>query len=380
LIPYARHSVDNSDIDAVDDALRSDFLTTGPAVERFEAAVASFILSAKPPHAVAVSSGTAALHTAFAALHIGPGDEVVVPALTFVATANAVVFCGATPVFADIDEDTLLVDPASVEHVITSKTRAIASVDYAGQPCNYDALQAIAQRHGLPLVADACHALGAHWNARPVGTLANLTVFSFHPVKHATTGEGGMIVTSDSELATRMRRFRNHGIATDARERQRLGTFHYAMEELGYNYRISDFQCALGTSQLRKVPAWLARRRAIARRYDEAFAEPTEITPLLRNDLAEHAYHLYVVKFPNAKTRNHVYDELRTQGIGSNVHYLPVYLHPFYQKHFATRAGLCPRAERAYQQILSLPMFPGLSDDDITRIVAATKASSRSPG
>src|ERR1043165_6451624 len=268
-IPYGRQLIDEEDIRAVVEVLRSEWLTTGPMIEKFEAALAALV-GAK--HAVAVSNGTAAIHAAAFAAGIGPGDEVIVPPMTFAASANCVVYQGGVPIFADIDRSTLLLDPAAVEALVTSRTKAIIAVDYAGQPCDYTALGEIARRHDLVLIDDAAHAIGASDNGRAVGTLADLSTFSFHPVKHITTGEGGAITTDDTELAQRMRIFRNHGITTDHRQREQQGSWFYEMVALGYNYRLTDLQCALGLSQLRKLPDWLVRRRAIARRYDEAFA------------------------------------------------------------------------------------------------------------
>jgi UDP-4-amino-4,6-dideoxy-N-acetyl-beta-L-altrosamine transaminase len=362
-IPYGRQVVDDDDVRAVCDVLRSDWLTTGPAVAKFEAAVGEFV-GAK--HAVAVSSGTAALHVAMLAANIGPGDEVIVPAITFVATSNAALYCGARPVFADVDRRTLVVDPASVEAAITPRTKAIVGVDYAGHPCDWDSLRAIAQKHGLLLVDDACHALGAEDRGRKIGTLADMTILSFHPVKHITTGEGGMVLTGDSALFDRVKRLRNHGIDTDQRQRAERGTFHYDMVELGFNYRISDFACALGTSQLRKLPAWLARRNAIARAYDEALSGGP-LAPLGRAPHVQHAYHLYVVR--TGPRRDSLFHRLRADGIGVNVHYMPVYLHGYYRRTLGTAPGLCPVAEAAYGEVLSLPMFAGMTDAEVARVI-----------
>ncbi|MEN6473604.1 MAG: UDP-4-amino-4,6-dideoxy-N-acetyl-beta-L-altrosamine transaminase [Syntrophaceae bacterium] len=367
-IPYSKQSLDEDDIAAVIKVLKSDWLTTGPKVDEFEAAIASY---AGTQGAVAVSSGTAGLHAAMYALGIGSGDEVIVPPLTFIATANAVVYQGGTPVFADVDLGTLLINPADVEAHITKRTKAIVAVDYAGQPCDYDALQDIAKRNGIALVADACHALGAQYRGRPVGSLADMTVFSFHPVKHITTGEGGMVVTDNPHYLERMRRFRNHGISRDHLERTRQGTWQYEMTDLGYNYRLTDFQCALGQSQLGKLPAWLEARRSIARRYDAALALIPEITSLdVRPDVA-HAYHLYVVRLGRHLDRGVVFQALQSLGILVNVHYIPVHLHPFYREHFGTQAGMCPIAEDAYEQILSLPMYSALQDQDVERVIDA---------
>ena len=286
-IPYARQSIDEKDVAAVCKVLRSDWLTTGPKVEAFEQAVADYV-GAK--YAVAVSSGTAALHSAMFALGIGPGDEVIVPPITFSATANCILYQGGTPVFADVDPGTLLLDPEQVESKITPNTKAIIGVDYAGQPCDWDALSDIAKHHNLHLVDDACHALGAEYKGKKLGSVADLTVFSFHPVKHITTGEGGMVVMNDGGYADQMRVFRTHGITRDppkfANQPSAIShqpiypLFYYEMKDLGYNYRITDFQCALGLSQLRKLPEWLIRRREIAALYDEALSGISGVEPL----------------------------------------------------------------------------------------------------
>ncbi|MCB1764852.1 MAG: UDP-4-amino-4,6-dideoxy-N-acetyl-beta-L-altrosamine transaminase [Candidatus Competibacteraceae bacterium] len=371
MLPYGRQWLDEDDIAAVVAVLRSNWLTTGPKIAEFEQAFADFVGMRE---AVAVSSGTAALHTVMAALGIGPGDEVIVPAMTFAATANSVVFQGGTPVFADVDPETLLLDPDAVDARITSRTRAVIAVDYAGQPCDYDALRMIADRHDLALVADACHALGGNDQGRPVGSLADLSAFSLHPVKPITTGEGGVITTDDPQWAQRMRRFRNHGIATDHRQREQQNSWFYEMVELGYNYRLTDFQCALGISQLRKLPNWVARRQAITRVYDKALAEIPGVKPLAVRASVSHAYHLYVVRLDPeqlGKSRTDMFAALRAAGIGVNVHYIPVHLHPFYRERFRTGPGLCPVAEAAYEQILSLPIFPAMNDHDVDQVISA---------
>jgi perosamine synthetase len=371
VLPYGRQWIDEEDIAAVVETLRSGWITTGPRVAAFEEA---FAATTGSTHAVAVSNGTAALHAAMFALELAPGDEVIVPPITFAASANCVVFQGGTPVFADVDPDTLLLDPNRVAASITSRTRAIIAVDYTGHPCDYDALRTIAERHNLTLVDDACHAVGGSYKSRPVGSLADLNTFSFHPVKHMTTGEGGMITTDDPHLAQRLRLFRNHGITTDYRQREQQGSWFYEMVELGYNYRLTDIQCALGLSQLHKLPTWVRRRQQIANRYDETFAEMPAVTPLtVRADVA-HAYHLYVVRFDLDRlqtSRADIFAALRAEGIGVNVHYIPVHLHPFYQQRFGTGQGQCPVAEAAYEQIISLPMFAAMSDEDVADVVAA---------
>lgn len=371
MLPYGRQWLGEDDIAAVVEVLRTNWLTTGPKVGEFEQVFAQFV-SAK--EAVAVSNGTAALHAAMYALGIGPGDEVIVPPITFAASANCVVYQGGTPVFADVNPDTLLLDPKQVEAKITPHTKAIIAVDYAGQPCDYDALRIIANQHGLALVDDACHAIGGSYKGRSVGTLADLNTFSLHPVKHITTGEGGMITTDDSELARRMRVFRNHGITTDHRQREKLGSWVYEMVDLGYNYRLTDFQCALGISQLRKLPGWVARRQEIARHYDVAFAQTPYIKPLGVREDVSHAYHLYMIRLNNKQLqskRADLFAALRAEGIGVNVHYIPVHLHPYYQKQFGTKRGDYPIAEAAYEQLLSLPIFPRMSNQDIEEAISA---------
>ena len=370
-IPYGHQSIDEDDLAAVREALTSDYLTTGPRVAEFEDAIAAKVGAG---HGVAVSNGTAALHAAYHALGIGPGDEVIVPPMTFAATANAVLYCGATPIFADVDPGTLLLNPDAAAAAISPRTRAITAVDYGGQPCEWARLRTIATDHGLDLVADGCHALGATLGGRAVGTLADLTVFSFHPVKHITTGEGGMVVTDRVDLAAAMRMFRTHGITSDAAARETQGTWFYEMQVLGYNYRITDIQCALGLSQLRRMEPWLARRRALAATYDRAFAGCPGIRPLVVRPGLEHAWHLYVVR---VQDRREVFEGMRAAGIGVNVHYIPVHLHPYYRARLGTGPGLCPTAEAAYEELLSLPMHQSLLDDQVARVVETLEGLTR---
>jgi perosamine synthetase len=371
LLPYGHQTIEQQDVDAVAEILRSDWLTTGPSVGAFEQEFARVTTSA---NAVAVSSGTAALHAAVFAAGVGPGDEVIVPAMTFASSANVVVFQGGTPVFADVDPNTLLIDPVDVERRVTERTKAIIAVDYTGQPCAYDELRAIASARRLLLIADACHSLGAAYRDRLVGTLADLSAFSFHPVKHITTGEGGMVTTDDRERARRMRGFRNHGITLDHHQRDALGSWYYEMVDLGYNYRLTDIGCALGIAQLNRLGAWLERRRAIAAKYDRAFAGMPAGKPLAVRSSVRHAYHLYVVRFDRSRLkadRAGIFAALRAEGIGVNVHYIPVHLHPYYRSRFKTARDLCPVAEAAYEEIVSLPMFPAMSDDDVRDVIEA---------
>lgn len=370
-IPYGRQTIDEDDIAAVVAVLRSDWLTTGPTIGAFEQSLGAVTGA---PQVVAVSNGTAALHAAMYALEIAPGDEVIVPAMTFAASANAAVYQGATPIFADVDPETLLVDPESVRTHISPRTRAIVAVDYAGQPCDYAALRSIADPAGLAIIADACHAIGGSYAGSPVGSVADLSTFSFHPVKHVTTGEGGAITTHNPVWAEKMRHFRNHGITSDHRQRAERGSWFYEMVDLGYNYRMTDFQAALGISQLGKLAAWIERRQAIARRYDEAFAALPLLSPLTVRPNLSHAYHLYVVRLATARLkadRSTIFSALREEGVGVQVHYIPVHLHPFYRQRFGYGPGLCPVAEAAYEQIISLPMFPAMSDEQVETVIAA---------
>jgi len=373
-LPYSRHQVDQNDIEAVVDVLNSQWLTTGAKVIEFEEAVARYC---GVKHAVAVSSGTAALHCAAFAAGIGPGDEVIVPAITFAATANCVAALGAKPIIVDVDPDTLLIDVCEIEKHLSASTKAVIAVDYAGQPCNYDILREVADQHKLNIIADSCHALGACFNDAPTGQLADLTVFSFHPVKHITTGEGGMVVTNDSRWIERMRRFRNHGITADHHQRSLEDTWYYEVVDLGYNYRITDFQCALGLSQLGKLNKWLAKRREIASHYTNAFETSITVHPLNVLPAVDHAYHLYVVRLDAEQlkiSRAEVFKKLRENGIGANVHYIPLNLQPYYQKRFGACRGQCPAAEAAYEQILSLPIFPSMTEQDIERVIKTLKS------
>ena len=325
LLPYGRQQIDEADIAAVVEVLRSDWLTTGPKVSEFEEAFAG---ETGTKYAVAVSNGTAALHAAMYAIGIEPGDEVIVPTMTFAATANCVVYQGATPVFADVEPETLLLDPMEVERRLSPRTRAVIAVDYAGHPCDYDGLRELAHKHRFTLIADACHAVGGNYRGTQVGALADLSTFSFHPVKHITTAEGGMITTDRPAWAKRMKQFRNHGITTDHRQREFQGSWFYEMIDLGYNYRISDLQCALGISQLAKLPGLVERRREIAHRYDRIFSELPAVRPLTVRPEAHHAYHLYVVRIDDRELgvdRGQVFQALRAEGIGVNVHYVPVH-------------------------------------------------------
>jgi len=366
-LPYGKQEIADADIKAVVEALCSGWLTTGPRVGEFEQAFAVYCGASE---GVAVNSGTAALHCAMRAIGVRPGDEVIVPAITFAASANAALYEGGVPVFADVEPDTLLIDPASVAARITPKTRAIVAVDYAGQPADYDALRELAKGRGIALIADACHAPGATYKGRQTGTLGDISCFSFHPVKHLTTCEGGMALTDDAARAMHMRRFRNHGIDSDHRTREAKGAHAYDMAELGFNYRLPDVQCALGLAQLKRLPAWVAARQKIAGWYDEALAGVAEVLPLKTHANRTNAHHLYVVRLADHIDRDRVFARLRAEGIGANVHYAPVYLHSHYRK-LGYKPGLAPLAEAVSRQILTLPMFPAMARADVARVVAA---------
>jgi perosamine synthetase len=372
-LPYGRQAVEESDIKAVVEVLRSDWLTTGPKVAEFEEAFAAQVDAA---YAVAFSSGTAALHAAAFAAGLKSGDEAITTPLTFAATANCVLYQGATPVFADVCADTLNLDPQQVEKKISPKTRAILPVDYAGHPAEMTAILEIARRRGMIVIEDACHALGATYGRKRVGGIADMTVFSFHPVKHITTGEGGMVTTNDEGLAETLRRFRNHGISSEARARQNAGQWHYEMVQLGFNYRLPDIVCALGLEQLKRLEANLARRREIAAVYTTALREIRGIVvPTVRSE-ANPAWHLYPIRLEldrlNAD-RAQIFRALRAENIGVNVHYIPVHYHPYYRERFGERAGEFPVAENAYERLISLPMFHAMTDGDVEDVMHALR-------
>ncbi len=370
-IPYSRQWIEEDDVEAVVEVLRSRYLTSGPVLDRFELEFGEFV---EAEHAVALSSGTGALHAAMWSLGLGPGDEVIVPCMTFVATANAVLYCGATPVFADVEPDTLLVDPASVERRITDRTRLIVGVDYAGQPCDYARLRELSKSCNAKLLADSCHSLGASVEGHMAGSLADVSVFSFHPVKPITSGEGGMITTNDSLLARRVRQFRNHGIDRDFRERKAGESFAYEMESLGFNYRLSEIHCALGLSQLTKCESRRLRREAIAQRYRERFSGIANLACLKLRPAVIHAWHLFVARVDFdaiGRSRKEIFVALQKRGVGVNVHYLPVHLHRYYRENLSTRPGLCPTAEAAYEQILSLPIHAGMTASESEKAAEA---------
>ena len=369
MLPYGRHEVDEADIQAVVEVLRGDWLTNGPTVRRFEEAFAERVGAG---FAVALSSGTAALHAAVHVAGIQPGDEVITSPLTFLASANCILYCGGTPIFADVDPETLNLDPAATEAALTARTRVILPIHFAGLPCAMDRIHAVARSRNLTVIEDAAHALGAAIGGRPVGGLSEFTTFSFHPVKHITTGEGGMVTTNDADLAERLRRFRNHGIEREVRQRQ--ATWRQDMVTFGVNYRLTDLQSALGLSQLRRLDASLKRREEIAARYHAAFAAMPEVMLAPTQPGNRHAWHIYPLRLDRDRLREDretIFQALRAENIGVMVHYLPVHLHPYYQERFGTRRGMCPAAEAAAAQLLTLPLFPRMTDGDAADVIAA---------
>jgi perosamine synthetase len=370
LLPYGRQSLDDADVQAVVEVLKSDWLTTGPKVGEFEERFSAWV-GAK--YAVSFSSGTAALHASAFAAGLGTGDEAITTPMTFCATANCVLYQGAKPVFADVSADTLNLDPGEVAKKLSSRTKAILAVDYAGHPADLDALLAVTQARRIPLIEDACHALGAEYRGKRVGGIADMTVFSYHPVKHLTTGEGGMVATNDARLAETLRRFRNHGISSEARQRQQSGQWFYEMVLLGFNYRLTDIACALGLSQLEKLAANLARRREIAAQYTAALRELPAIVVSTVREGVNPAWHLYPVRLNLevlAVGRGEIFRALRAENIGVNVHYIPVHQHPYYRERFKSKEGY-PVAEDAYERLISLPMFHAMTAQDVEDVIHA---------
>lgn len=366
MLPYGRQSISEADIEAVTAVLRGDWLTTGPAVTAFENAISGL---AGGHRAVSCTSGTAALHIAYAALGIGPGDEIVTTPMTFVATASCAAILGATVVFADVHEDTALIDPAAVEAVMTERTKVIAAVDYAGQAAEYDVLQPLADRVGARTLADAAHSVGGTADGRPVGDLADVTTMSFFPTKNLTTGEGGAVVCKDPAIAQRAHEFHFIGLVRDP-DRFELadeGPWHQEVHEYGVNYRLTDLGAALGLSQLTRMAEFKRRRAEITARYNEAFAGVDGLRTPVQRDGVDPIWHLYPIRILGGRRRE-VFESLRAAGIGVQVNYIPVYWHPVFARQGYKR-GLCPNAEQFYAEELSLPLFPDLTDSDVDRVI-----------
>lgn len=360
-LPYGRQWIDDEDVQAVVDALTSDYLTTGPRVEQFERALAEY---AGCKHAIAVNSGTSALHVAYFAAGLSAGDEIVTSPITFAATANAALYLGATVRFVDVDPATGLMDPALLAGAISPKTKLIVPIDFAGHPADYDRINPLARLHNLKVVADAAHSLGATYHGRTVGTLADLTEISMHPVKPITTAEGGAILTNDPVCAQRAADFRTHGITRDPDRLTRdEGPWYYEQQDLGFNYRLTDLQSALGVAQMGKIDRFLQRRAQIAARYSEALKQTPLGLPSVASEV-QSGWHLYIVRVPEASRRRAFFERLRALGLGVQVHYIPVYWHPYYQN-LGYHKGLCPNAEDFYSRCVSLPLYPKMTDSEV---------------
>ena len=365
MVPYSRQSIEEDDVASVIAALEGDLITTGPWVDQFESTLASYC---QVSHGVAMNSGTAALHAAYYAAGVQKGDKIITSPLTFAATANAARYLGAEVVFADVDPTTGLIDVNQVADLLDDSVRVVTCVDYSGQPCDYESLRQLQERQDFILIADSCHSLGASHQGQPVGSLADMTCLSFHPVKPITTGEGGALLTSDSCFAARARRFRTHCIDRDPSEVEHEGPWFYAMQDLGFNYRMTDIQAALGCSQLNKVDQFVSFRSQVARQYREAFfgREYLEL-PFLRKGNTS-ANHLFPVMLFEPNLRRSVFERFRSEGFGVQVHYIPVYWHPYYKKLGYAR-GLCPHAESFYAREISLPVWYGIEPSVVSRVV-----------
>lgn len=374
-IYYGRQWIGEDDIRAVEEVLRSDYITCGPKVDEFEQELARYT-GAK--YAVAVSNGTAALHCACLAAGIGPGDEVITTPLTFAASANCALYCGARPVFADVDPHTYNIDPASVRAHITDKTKAIVAVDFTGQAVRHEELRAICDEFGLVFIEDAAHAIATKYKGQQVGSLADLTCFSFHPVKTITGGEGGAVTTNDEALYRKLVLAHTHGITHDEflmQDAPHEGPWCYEQISLGYNYRMTDFQAALLVSQLHKVDHFAARRKQIVSAYNKAFANMPEL--ILQQEIPESdtCRHLYIIRLALDKltcTRRQFFDAMSAENVQCQVHYVPVYWFPYYQA-LGYEKGLCPVAEEIYQGIMSIPLYPKMTDQDVEDTIHAVK-------
>ncbi len=373
-IPYGKQWIDDDDIQSVVDVLKGDFLTTGPKIYEFEDKLAE-CTGAK--YAVAFSNGTAALHGACFAAGIGEGDEIITTPITFAASANCALYVGAKPVFADICTDTYNIDPIEIERKITSKTKAIIPVDFTGQPCDLDEIMQIAKKNNLVVIEDASHSIGATYKGRKIGSIADMTTFSFHPVKTITTGEGGAVTTNSKEIYEKLLTFRTHGItrANDRLINSGEGPWFYEQQFLGYNYRMADIQAALGISQLKKLEKFVSIRRDIAKQYRDAFENIEGLIVPYQEAYGNSAWHLYVLQLDLDKlsiTRKDFFTELQKSSVSPNVHYIPVYYHPYYQQ-LGYKKGLCPKAEALYEGIITLPLFPKMDQTEVEYVINAVK-------
>ena len=373
-IAYGKQCVEQDDIDAVVETLRSDFITCGPKVDALEEKLCE-VTGAR--YAVVVSNGTAALHLAALAAGFGEEDEVIVSSVTFAASSNCVLYCGAKPVFADIRPDTYNIDPESIEKLITPRTKGIVAVDFTGQAVEHDAIREICKKHNLILIEDAAHAIGTKYKGRPVGSIADMTCFSFHPVKTVTSGEGGAITTNDEQLYHRLMRLRTHGITRNPEEMVHPtdALWYNEQVELGYNYRMTEFQAALLLSQLKKLPKFSARRKEIVEKYDKAFSEMPEIFVQREIPESDTTRHLYILRLNLDKLtcdRRQFFDALYAENTRPQVHYLPVYWHSYYEK-LGYQKGICPNAEKYYEEVMSIPLYYSLTDADTDDVIRAVK-------
>lgn len=372
-LPYGRQWLDEDDIQAVVEVLQSDYLTTGPVIAEFEQVFARYV-GAK--YAVSIANGTAALHAACFAAGIQAGDEVITTPITFAASANCILYCGGTPVFADIDAKTYNIDPSEIRRKITTKTKAIIPVHFTGQPCDMDKIGAIARENNLIVIEDAAHAVGADFKGKPIGSISDMTTFSFHPVKHITTGEGGMVTTNNEELYQKLLLFRSHGITRDKNIMlEDQGPWYYEQQELGYNYRITDIQAALGRNQLKKSDKFLQRRREIADMYTNAFKDEANVVVPFQQDGCHSSWHLYMIQLELERLkcdRRKIFDDLRQENIGVNVHYIPVYQHPYYQAN-GYRNVHCANSEQFYNRAITLPLFPKMTNQDVEDVIQSVK-------
>jgi UDP-4-amino-4,6-dideoxy-N-acetyl-beta-L-altrosamine transaminase len=373
-LPYAKQHIDDKDCEEVVRVLKSDFLTTGPVAKQFEKEVAEFV---DVKYAVSFSNGTAALHGACFVAGVGKGDEVITTPMTFAASANCALYVGAKPVFADINPDNFNIDVVDIERKITPKTKAIIPVDFTGQAVDIDEILKLAKPKGITVIQDAAHSLGTKYKNKFIGGLADMTEFSFHPVKTVTTGEGGMITTNSERLYKKLLDFRSHCITRDSEKfvDKTSGGWYYEQQDLGYNYRLTDIQSALGIGQMRKLPYFSIRRKEIVSRYRKAFEKLDTISLCKNEDYSDTVNHLFVIRLNLEKlsaSRREIYDAYIAEGIGAHVHYIPVYLHPYYQK-LGYKKGLCPKAEELYDCMLTLPLFPAMTDKDVDDVIAATE-------
>lgn len=373
-LPYGTQSLDQEEIDEVIDSLKSDWITTGPKMRLFENKFKNYIGS---KYAVAVNSGTAALHIATSAIDVNPGDEVIATPLTFVASANCIVYRGGKPVFADIKKDTYNINPEEIEKKITSKTKAIIPVHFAGQPCDMDEINEIAEKHDLYVIEDAAHAIDAKYKGKKIGTISDLSIFSFHPVKNITTAEGGMVTTNNDDLYEKLLMYRTHGISKDAVKRfGKSGGFYYDMKYLGYRYNMSELHAALGIHQLDKLKSFQKRRRDIVKIYNEKLQKLDEIKIPFKKKNVKHSWHLYVIQLKLEKLkvdRDYIFKALREENIGVNVHYIPVHYHSYYKNKFNLRKGILPNVEWLFPRLLTIPLFPKMTNNDVSDVVDSIK-------